>query len=120
LNSLRNSPFLHFTKLSHSLSGVEIPLLSIGSPDRGGEEEQTREPHVVVITGRVHPSEANGSHIVNGVIKTLLGNSESAKALRKNVVFKIIPMLNPDGVIMGNTRTSFSGKDLNRRYSKST
>ena len=25
-------------------------------------------------------------------------------------------MINPDGVIVGNTRTSFSGKDLNRKY----
>jgi murein tripeptide amidase MpaA len=29
-------------------------------------------------------------------------------------------MLNPDGVIMGNTRTSFAGKDLNRKFTKNT
>lgn len=27
-------------------------------------------------------------------------------------------MLNPDGVIIGNSRTSFSGKDLNRSFMK--
>lgn len=27
-------------------------------------------------------------------------------------------MLNPDGVIIGNTRTSFAGKDLNRKFMK--
>lgn len=26
-------------------------------------------------------------------------------------------MLNPDGVIIGNTRTGFAGKDLNRQFS---
>lgn len=34
--------------------------------------------------------------------------------LRDQFVFKIIPMLNPDGVINGNYRCSLIGKDLNR------
>jgi murein tripeptide amidase MpaA len=34
--------------------------------------------------------------------------------MRKNVIFKIIPMLNPDGVILGNYRTGAFGKDFNR------
>ena len=34
------------------------------------------------------------------------------------MVFKIVPMINIDGVIIGNYRTSMSGNDLNRRYVK--
>ena len=34
------------------------------------------------------------------------------------MIFKIVPMLNPDGVILGNTRTGVAGKDLNRQYKK--
>ncbi len=48
--------------------------------------------------------------IAKGLLVFLLGNSEEARYLRKKVVFKVIPMLNPDGVILGNYRTSFSGK----------
>lgn len=29
-------------------------------------------------------------------------------------------MMNPDGVILGNTRTSVAGKDLNRKFSSKT
>ena len=36
--------------------------------------------------------------------------------LRDTFVFKIIPMLNPDGVIVGNYRCSLAGRDLNRNY----
>ena len=70
----------------------------------------------VIIGSRVHPGESNGSYMMQGLIKYLLGDSHQAKQLRKRVVFKIIPMSNPDGVIAGNYRTSMSGHDLNRRY----
>jgi hypothetical protein len=39
-----------------------------------------------------------------------------AQLLRENFVFKIVPMMNPDGVIVGNYRTSLIGADLNRRW----
>lgn len=31
-------------------------------------------------------------------------------------MIKVVPMLNIDGVVMGNYRSSFSGNDLNRRF----
>ena len=36
--------------------------------------------------------------------------------LRDTFIFKIVPMLNPDGVIVGNYRCSLAGRDLNRNY----
>ena len=36
--------------------------------------------------------------------------------LRDHFVFKIVPMLNPDGVVNGNYRCSLSGQDLNRQW----
>ena len=70
----------------------------------------------MVITARVHPGESNASWIMEGILKYLTSNTPSAKMLRKKFVFKIIPMLNPDGVINGNYRTSLAGVDLNRRW----
>jgi len=54
--------------------------------------------------------------MIEGIIEFLNGNSIEAIKLRNTFVFKIVPMLNPDGVIIGNYRCSLSGKDLNRQW----
>jgi murein tripeptide amidase MpaA len=51
--------------------------------------------------------------MMKGVIDFLISDNPEAKTLRDNFVFKIIPMLNPDGVINGNYRCSLAGCDLN-------
>lgn len=51
---------------------------------------------------------------MKGIINYLL--SEEAKTLRQNFIFRIVPMLNPDGVIYGNYRCCLLGYDLNRRW----
>lgn len=54
--------------------------------------------------------------MMKGLMDFLTGDSAIAKKLRHKFIFKLIPMLNPDGVIVGNTRSSLTGKDLNRQY----
>jgi murein tripeptide amidase MpaA len=70
----------------------------------------------VVLTSRVHPGESNSSFIMQGILDYLVGDDEGARYLRNNFVFKIVPMLNPDGVIVGNYRCNLSGSDLNRQW----
>lgn len=55
---------------------------------------------------------------MHGIIDFLTGSSVEAMQLRERYVFKIIPMLNPDGVINGNNRCDISGLDLNRCWSE--
>jgi len=45
-----------------------------------------------------------------------MSEDRQASALRDHVVFYIVPMLNPDGVVIGNYRTGFAGVDLNRQF----
>lgn len=75
-----------------------------------------KKKKAIIITSRVHPGETNSSYIVEGIIKFLTSNNRDAKILRQNYIFKIVPMLNPDGVIYGNYRCSLLGVDLNRRW----
>lgn len=71
---------------------------------------------VIVLSARVHPGEPNSSWMMKGMIDYLTGSSAGATVLRRNFVFKVVPMLNPDGVINGNTRVNLAGWDLNRKW----
>ena len=73
----------------------------------------------VILTARVHPGESVGSWMMKGALDFLVdSDSVEAEYLRQNFVFKVIPMLNPDGVINGNYRCSLAGCDLNRRWKR--
>lgn len=53
---------------------------------------------------------------MKGLLDFITGDSGPARELRKKFIFKLVPMLNPDGVVVGNTRCSLTGRDLNRQY----
>jgi hypothetical protein len=53
---------------------------------------------------------------MHGLIQFLLSEDPLAVTLRKKCIFKIVPMLNPDGVINGSHRCSLAGHDLNRQW----
>jgi murein tripeptide amidase MpaA len=58
----------------------------------------------IFISARVHPGEPQSSWVLQGLVEFLVSSDPLAVKLRKNYIFKIIPMLNPDGVIYGNYR----------------
>jgi hypothetical protein len=111
------SPFIRWESLCKSESLLEVPLLTITdfTPSENCPTEISQRP-IVYIVSRVHPSESVASYSMEGFINRLLDGSAINSALLKLLVFKIVPMINPDGVIVGNFRTNLTGEDLNRRY----
>ena len=97
-----------------TLAGNRCDMLTITGPCSSLEESESRP--AIIISARVHPGETNSSFMMHGIIEYLISDSPAAVQLRQHYVFKIIPMLNPDGVIHGNYRCSLFGADLNRKY----
>eukprot|EP00767_Chilomastix_cuspidata_P001576 gnl/Chilomastix_cuspidata/1699.p1 GENE.gnl/Chilomastix_cuspidata/1699~~gnl/Chilomastix_cuspidata/1699.p1 ORF type:complete len:1173 (-),score=269.10 gnl/Chilomastix_cuspidata/1699:25-3543(-) len=112
-NPKRNK-HVHCKTLCTTLGGKQCPLLTITK--RKLDKEQRRRNKVIVLSARVHPGESNSSWIMKGVIDFLTSSKRIARALRRRFVFKIVPMLNPDGVAAGNYRTNLAGFDLNRTW----
>uniref|UniRef100_A0A8C8ABT8 Cytosolic carboxypeptidase 2 n=1 Tax=Otus sunia TaxID=257818 RepID=A0A8C8ABT8_9STRI len=97
--------------LCRSLAGNTVYLLTITSPAGAAAAKR-----VVVLSARVHPGESGGSWAMRGFLDFLLSAHPDARLLRRLFVFKVVPMLNPDGVVVGNSRCSLAGHDPNRAY----
>ncbi|CAI5792737.1 cytosolic carboxypeptidase 4 [Podarcis lilfordi] len=121
LEQARNAKKVFFRRqtLCHTLGGNPCPLLTITAmpeSESSDDLEQFRDRPYVVLMARVHPGESNASWVMKGTLEFLLSSDPIADLLRQCFIFKVIPMLNPDGVINGNQRCSLSADDLNRRW----
>ncbi|XP_053394186.1 cytosolic carboxypeptidase-like protein 5 isoform X3 [Mercenaria mercenaria] len=134
--SAPDSIYYHRELLCYSLDKLRIDLITISSchglinenephfdsnlfPERNTEQrcKKFKGKRVYLLSSRVHPGETPASAVFNGFLDFILrDNDPRAKSLRKHFVFKLIPMLNPDGVSRGHYRTDQRGVNLNRLY----
>lgn len=75
------------------------------------------EKPVVFISARVHAGEIPSSHMLAGLVDFLRKpfNAQAGELL-KQFVFKLVPMINVDGVYRGFRRSDIYSNDLNRQY----
>ena len=67
------------------------------------------DKRVYIVSARVHPGETPASHVMRGCIEFLLReNDRRSEELRDNFIFKIIPIINPEGVVRGHYRLKFN------------
>ncbi|KAF4144126.1 Zinc carboxypeptidase, partial [Phytophthora infestans] len=128
---ISSNVYYHRELLTRSLEGLRVDLVTISSydgitsshqssernPSKSAYRFDPKQKKMVVISARVHPAETPANFMLNGMLQLLLHpTDESAIALRRHFVFKLIPMLNPDGVCQGFYRTDTRGVNLNRVY----
>eukprot|EP00002_Diphylleia_rotans_P001480 TRINITY_DN10823_c0_g2_i1.p1 TRINITY_DN10823_c0_g2~~TRINITY_DN10823_c0_g2_i1.p1 ORF type:complete len:781 (+),score=86.13 TRINITY_DN10823_c0_g2_i1:86-2428(+) len=102
--------------LCQTSAGNTCELLTITA--FSSSTDAIRNRRGIVITARVHPGETCASWIMKGFLYFITGPSPDARFLRENFVFKVIPILNPDGVVNGSYRCSLYGDDLNRHWAE--
>ena len=109
-----NKNKIRFSTLNKTICGNPLDIIYISNFNSPQIAINSRQS--IIFTARVHPGETSGSYVIEGVINNLLNNSEQSNGLLDKYIFKIIPMLNPDGVIHGHYRNNILGKDLNRMW----
>ncbi|CAH2067308.1 unnamed protein product, partial [Iphiclides podalirius] len=105
----------------------QVDLITIGdinAKDSDDKEEilakgkcSETKKRVVIIIARSHGGEPPASYICQGLLDYFVSSAENACALRDHIV---VPMLNPDGVFLGNQRSDLLGSDLNRCWIRAT
>jgi len=143
MNDLSNpdSIFMHHEVLTHSCDGRFVDLVTISSAegaDEGAREvllsglfpengpDHPRPPsfpdkEVIFLSCRVHPGEVPAQWTFKGMMDILMDPTDlRGKELRRRFVFKMIPLLNPDGVYRGHFRMDQHGNNLNRYHPHAT
>lgn len=89
----------------HGLYGFQITDRSASRPKK----------HVMLVAG-VHPNETLAHHVLEGLLRFLVGPDPMAQALREHAVFTVYPMVNPDGRAAGYNRSTVQHetRDANR------
>ena len=112
-----------------SLEKRPLDLVTISDHDQKLEQKEKRLPHlfpgdierpfkfkntkkVVFLSARVHPGEVPASHVMNGMLKFLCSDDPRAAQLRSMFVFKLVPIINVDGVSRGFYRSNTNGINL--------
>ncbi len=92
--------------LGQSIEGQSIDCLKIGEGAK-----------TIWVIARQHPGESMAEWWIEGFLARLLDeDDEVAKQLRRDVTFRVVPNMNPDGSRNGNLRTNIVGANLNREW----
>lgn len=111
LKNFRGNPYLKETVIGRTEGGRDLLQLTITNPATPDKDKK-----VVWLMARQHAWEAGTSWVAEGATRYLLSADSGAERLRDRLIFKIFPMVDPDGVARGGVRFNAHGYDLNRNW----
>ena len=98
------------------MSGLNIYQLSLTK--RRELSKKHKNKSIIYFQARTHAAETHSSLIMRYLMNEITNNYQRYDRILANHVIKLVPMVNPDGVVIGNSRSSLAGMDLNRRWAQ--
>jgi hypothetical protein len=111
LEEFARHPHLKRDVIGRSVKGRDLLLLTVTDPAVADGRKK-----VVWLMARQHSWEAFTSWAAEGALRYLLSDDATARRIRRETVFKILPLSDPDGVARGGVRFNAHGYDLNRNW----
>jgi len=109
--SLAGNPFVREETIGTSAQGRGIVMHTLTDatvPDTGKQR--------VWVHAAVHPAETPASFTAEGLIGWLAGGSDEARTLLGRTIVNVVTMANPDGVALGNYRTTSTSVNLETQW----
>lgn len=111
VDAAATTPWATKTVLGQSHQGRDVDLLTITDPAVPDAGKQT-----IYIVSRQHAAESAASWSLDAMIEYLVSDDPTAAGMRAAFVWHLVPMVNPDGVFLGNSRANAVGEDPNRDW----
>lgn len=111
LDEVGRSPCAHVELIGKSARGRDLHLVTISNSAQPDTAKKT-----VWFIARQHPWESGTSYVMEGAMRFLVSDEPAARRLRDTTIFKLMPMMNPDGVALGLVRFNANGYDTNRQW----
>ena len=89
--------------------GRDLHRVTITDPD-----VPDRDKRCVWLQARQHAWESGTSYVMEGALRLVVRDDPPTRQLRRKVVFKFTPMVDPDGCAAGQVRFNANGYDVNR------
>jgi hypothetical protein len=113
LKDIERRPQASVEVIGQTVEGRDLHLVTVGEPN-----QKTPNRKTVWLIARQHAWETGTSFVMEGALRFIASKDPEATALRKQVTFKFLPMMDPDGSASGKVRFNGFGYDVNRHWDK--
>jgi Cytosolic carboxypeptidase N-terminal domain/Zinc carboxypeptidase len=108
-SDIKSHPDFREESIGRTARGRDLVLWTISHGD-------SKARKTIWLMFRQHSWESGSSWVGDAAVRTLVAPGAESSRLRDQVIWKILPLCDPDGVARGGVRFNINGFDLNRNW----